>query len=187
MNLAQIGLRIRRRRREIKKTLQTVADESGLSVGFLSQVERNLTGISLSSLVNVAKSLGMPLRSLLDQPAQTEPDSHEGQRQVYSVGNSAQRYERLSSTFPGSALNATRLHYPAGYRSETVSHDGDEFVYVLSGSLQYSVAGQTYLLQAGDSLHFDAHKPHDIANVGSVEAEAIIIGTLALFDDAQAD
>ena len=69
----RIGQRIRRLRREAKKTLLEVATEAKLSVGFLSQVERHLTGISLSSLVNVAKALGVPLGALIDQPRRPSP------------------------------------------------------------------------------------------------------------------
>lgn len=69
----RIGQRIRRLRREAKKTLLEVATEAKLSVGFLSQVERHLTGISISSLVNVAKALNVPLGALIDQPRQAQP------------------------------------------------------------------------------------------------------------------
>ena len=81
----RIGQRIRRLRREAKKTLLEVATEAKLSVGFLSQVERHLTGISLSSLVNVAKALGVPLGALIDQPRQAQPDSYEGRRKPYAL------------------------------------------------------------------------------------------------------
>lgn len=69
----RIGQRIRRLRREAKKTLLEVATEANLSIGFLSQVERNLTGISLSSLVNVATALNVPLGTLIEQPRQAQP------------------------------------------------------------------------------------------------------------------
>lgn len=182
----RIGQRIRRLRREAKKTLLEVATEAKLSVGFLSQVERHLTGISLSSLVNVAKALDVPLGALIDQPRQAQPDSHEGRRKAYALDATSQWYERLSTTFDGSQINALKVRMMEGYRSEWVAHGGDEFVYVLAGRICYTVGKKNYPLSPGDSLHFDARKRHRVANVGDGPAEVIAVGTLPLFDDRRA-
>ncbi|WP_174975931.1 helix-turn-helix domain-containing protein [Burkholderia contaminans] len=182
-DIMRIGQRIRRLRREAKKTLLEVATEAKLSVGFLSQVERHLTGISLSSLVNVAKALGVPLGALIDQPRQAQPDSYEGRRKPYALDARSQWYERLSTTFDGSQINALKVQMMEGYRSEWVAHGGDEFVYVLAGRICYTVGKKDYPLSPGDSLHFDARKRHRVANVGDGPAEVIAVGTLPLFDD----
>lgn len=179
----RIGQRIRRLRREAKKTLLEVATEAKLSVGFLSQVERHLTGISLSSLVNVAKALDVPLGALIDQPRQAQPDSRAGSRKPYALDARSQWYERLSTTFDGSQINALKVRMMEGYRSEWVAHGGDEFVYVLAGRICYTVGKKDYPLSPGDSLHFDARKRHRVANVGDGPAEVIAVGTLPLFDD----
>jgi quercetin dioxygenase-like cupin family protein len=184
-DINHIGQRIRRLRRDSKMTLLEVATASSLSVGFLSQVERNLTGISISSLVNVAKALGVPLGALLEHPRQAQPDSHEGRRESYRVGPMRQSYERLSTTFKGSQLNAVKVLMMEGYSSEWVAHGGDEFVYVLSGQVRYTLRKKDYPLKAGDSLHFDAHERHRVVNVGPGPAELIVVGTLPLFDDHQ--
>ena len=184
-DINHIGQRIRRLRRDSKMTLLEVATASSLSVGFLSQVERNLTGISISSLVNVAKALGVPLGALLEHPRQAQPDSHEGRRESYRVGPMRQSYERLSTTFKGSQLNAVKVLMMEGYSSEWVAHGGDEFVYVLSGQVRYTLRKKDYPLRAGDSLHFDANERHRVVNAGPGPAELIVVGTLPLFDDHQ--
>lgn len=186
-DIMRIGQRIRRLRREAKKTLLEVATEANLSVGFLSQVERHLTGISLSSLVNVAKALNVPLGALIDQPRQAQPDSHAGSREPYAVDAMSQWYERLSTTFDGSQIHALKVRMMVGYRSEWVAHGGDEFVYVLTGRLCYTIGKRDYPLAPGDSLHFDARKRHRVANVGDGPAELIAVGTLPLFDDRCAE
>lgn len=183
MSFQPIGRRLRHYRREAGKTLQEVAQETGLSAGFLSQAERDLTGISISSLASIAQALAVPLRALLDQPRQAEPDSHDGHREVYGTREQGQTYERLSTTFPGQVINAVKMRLPVGYQSELVAHDGDEFVYVLEGTVRYRVGDETYDLGPHDSLHFDAHKAHSIANLGDVAAALISVGTLAIFDD----
>lgn len=75
MTVDRIGERLRRYRRAAKKTLHQVASESGLTASFLSQAERNLTGVSISSLANIAKSLNIPLNALFEQPAQPQKAS----------------------------------------------------------------------------------------------------------------
>jgi quercetin dioxygenase-like cupin family protein len=180
-----LGQRLRHYRRQARKTLLDVASAAGVSVGFLSQAERDLSGVSLSSLANLARALDVPLSALLEQPQQSAPDSHQGERQPYTIEGRPQQYERLSSAFTGSQLNAVKMTMPAGYRSETVSHQGDELVYVLKGVASYIVAGQEYRLAAGDSLHFDARQPHSAGNGGEEAVELISVGTLSIFDDGR--
>lgn len=183
MTVDRIGERLRRYRRAAKKTLNEAASESGLTASFLSQAERNLTGISISSLANIAKSLGVPMNALFDQPPQPQPDSHQGERVRYAIEGQPLAYERLSSSFPGNQINAVKMNMPVGYQSELISHEGAEFAYVLSGQIVYTIEGRQYSLGVGDSVHFDAGKPHRLANVGSDVAEVLTVTTMALFDD----
>ncbi|WP_139776800.1 cupin domain-containing protein, partial [Oceanospirillum multiglobuliferum] len=74
-----------------------------------------------------------------------------------------------------------------GYSSEWVAHSGDEFVYVLSGKVRYTLRKKDYELTAGDSLHFDAQHRHRVVNVGPGPAELIAVGTLPLFDNGHAE
>ena len=184
MSEETLGQRLRRYRRASGKTLVQVAKEAGLSAGFLSQAERDITGLSLSSLANIAHAVGVAVSELFESPRQDAPDSHAGQRQSYTVANMPQRYERLTTTYSGSVLNAVKLMLPPGYRSEVVAHSGDEFVYVLSGTVTYQVNGRDYMLAAGDSLHFDPQQKHAIHNDSDSSTEVISVGTLPLFENA---
>ncbi|CDF85930.1 transcriptional regulator [Pseudomonas knackmussii B13] len=183
MTVDRIGERLRRYRRAAKKTLNQVAAESGLTASFLSQAERNLTGVSISSLASIAKSLGVPLNSLFDQPQQPQPDSHHGERVRYTIEGQPLAYERLSSSFPGNLLNAVKMNMPAGYQSELIAHEGAEFAYVLSGHIVYTIDGHAYPLGPGDSVHFDAGKSHCLRNVGEGAAEVLTVTTMPLFGE----
>ena len=187
MTYKHVGERIRTLRRDKGMTLQQVAEAAGLTAGFLSQMERNLTGVTLSSLVSVAKALGVPLREIVVQPPQVDPDTHEGKRQDFSVENVSLHYERLSASFPGSRLNALKIRVPAGYASGFESHEGEELLFVLSGGIDYTVDRKTYQLAAGDSMHIDSHRPHQIANGGEAAAEILWASTLPVFDDGLAE
>lgn len=158
-----LGERLRERRLALGLTLKEVADGAGLSVGFISQIERGITTPSLSSLVNVSRLLGRPISAFLSLPpgnASTHPD----QRPHYAVGSSSLVYERVSASFRGSQLTSVIIHQPPGYRSEPVTHDGEELFYMLAGALTVEVEGEKHVLKPGDSLHFPSHKVHSTYN-----------------------
>jgi transcriptional regulator with XRE-family HTH domain len=180
-----VGERIRALRRARNMTLQQVAAETGLTASFLSQMERNLTGVTLSSLVNVSKALGVPLREIVTQPPQTTPDTHQGERLDYSVESVSLHYERLSTSFPGSCLHALKIRMPQGYSSGFESHAGEELLFVLSGSIEYTVDHKTYRLGPGDSMHIDSHRSHQIANGSTTVTDILWTSTLPVFDDGE--
>ena len=86
--------------------------------------------------------------------------------------------------FPGSCMHAVKILVPVGYASEFVAHTGEELLFVLAGSLEYIVGSETYLLGPGDSLHFDATRPHRFSNLGETIVEVLWAGTLPLFEEA---
>jgi transcriptional regulator with XRE-family HTH domain len=182
---ATLGQRLRARRKAIGKTLQQVATESSLTVGFISQIERGISTPSLASLYNVAKALETSVDHFVSKaPARNHSVvSHSGQRQTYKVGGTARFYEFLERGFPEAKLNACLSHVPSGHLTEMMSHDGEEFVYLVSGSMRYEVDGVTYLLGAGDTLHFDSHKPHRGENIGADTAIELWVGTMQLFPE----
>ena len=185
MTMPQLGKTIRTRRHAVKKTLMQIAVETGLTAGFISQVERNLTTPSITSLVVIAKALGVQIGDLIKQPGQIQPDSYQDRRQTYRVASGPVKYERLSTVFPGSRVHSVKFTMPSGYKSEMVSHEGDEMVFVLSGQVEYTVGLQHFVLCAGDSLHFDGNIPHTIEALmhKSKQAELLWVGTAQLFDE----
>ena len=179
-----LGQRLRGRRKEIGKTLQQVASESGLTVGFISQIERGISTPSLASLYNVAKALETSVDTFVSnapQPTAHSVVSHSGQRQTYKVGGTARFYEFLERGFPEARLNACLSHVPPGHQSEMMSHEGEEFVYLVTGTMRYEVDGEIYMLGAGDTLHFDSRKPHRGDNIGNDTAIELWVGTMQLF------
>ncbi|HTM79205.1 MAG TPA: XRE family transcriptional regulator [Devosia sp.] len=182
---ATLGQRLRARRKAIGKTLQQVATEASLTVGFISQIERGISTPSLASLYNVAQALDTSVDHFVSQaPARSHSVvSHSGQRQTYKVGGTARFYEFLERGFPEAKLNACLSHVPPGHVSEMMRHEGEEFVYLVSGSMRYEVDGTPYLLGPGDTLHFDSHKPHRGENIGPDTAVELWVGTMRLFPE----
>lgn len=176
-DLAQVGEKIREARKARRLTLQRIATATDLSIGFLSQVERNIATPSLSSLVLIAKALDLPISSFLRQPDIPSAISRgEGRPSVLS-SDSRIEYERLSTTFPGQMLNAVKVRVPPRYLSTASSHDGEEIAFVIAGVVRYIIDGTIYELHVGDSLHFSANRAHQLQNPTDVVAEFLAVGT----------
>lgn len=182
-----LGKRLRRRRLDLGMTLKEVAVGAGLSVGFISQIERGITSPSLSSLVSVSRVLGMEVGAFLAQPKSEGSITRHDRRPVYAVSPNSLTYERISSSFPGNLLRSVIIHEPPGHRSEPIAHEGEEMFYVLEGAVTVEVAGERTVLEAGDSLHFLSTRIHSSWNHCDKPATILWVGTMDVFGDASRD
>lgn len=180
-----LALRLRTRRQELKLTLKQVADRTGLSVGFISQIERGITMPSITSLIGVARVLGVHVSDFLAQPKATATTRHD-QRLHYAVGSSSVMYERLSASFPGNVLRSVLIHEPPGYRSEPIAHEGEEMFFMINGSITVEVEGERFVLEAGDSLHFASTRIHSTWNHTTQPATVLHVCTMDVFGDEPA-
>mgnify|MGYP006092853159 CR=1 FL=1 len=181
----EFGSLIRARRKDIGLTMQEVADSVGLSVGFISQIERDLTAPSLSTLVAISEVLKTPVSKFLSIPA-SEGMSRQVSRATYSIPGAEKSFERLSSSFPNSRINSVIVHEPPGYRSEPISHKGEEIFYILEGEITVEIEGEVTILLRGDSIHFDSNRVHSAWNHSSEVASILYCGTMDIFGDAPA-
>src|SRR5690606_31320047 len=100
--LPRIGALIRARRREARMTLQALCDEAGLSVGYLSQIERDQATPSLATLAQVARALGVGVEYFIAAPKVEDSVIPALGRPKFSIDGSSIIYERISTEFPGS-------------------------------------------------------------------------------------
>jgi quercetin dioxygenase-like cupin family protein len=186
-----VGERIRQTRNDKGLTLRELADLTGRSIGFLSQVERGLSSISLTALRDIAASLGRPMTEFLDivgadrdgdagDPVWTLTRAEEGSSEVLFSGT--RRYQLLSARAPGLVLEPLIVHIaPGGIVEDTDPHAGEEFAYVLKGHLQFVIDDQEYRLGPGDSIHLRANVPHRIHNDGDEPTIVVSVLTPRLF------
>lgn len=173
-----LGSLVRKRRRQLRLTLRQVCERAGLSVGYLSQVENDKAVPSLGTLAQIAAGLDVGLDWFVAQPTPADALSRAVGRPRFSLPGSVVAYEALSSVYPGSELSSYILHVPAGYVSETATHEGEEIVLVLDGEIEQTLGGQTFALRPGDSLHYGGATPHGWANRGPGPARMLWTGTL---------
>jgi transcriptional regulator with XRE-family HTH domain len=180
-----LGQRLRDRRQELGLTLKDVGDAAGLSVGFISQIERGITVPSLTSLISVCRVLRADVGDFLAQPRGDKPITRHDQRPVYAVGGNAISYERLSAAFPGNVLRTVLIHEPPGFRSEPMSHEGEEIYFILEGSLTVEIDGEPNILEAGDSIHFPSTRTHATWNHSTKNTTILHTCTMDVFGDGE--
>lgn len=177
LNQPSIGPAVRRLRRQQDMTLAELGQRANLSIGFLSQIERELATPSLGALAQIAHALGVEVEYFIASPRQVSAFSKAGHREQYWVSSSSMIYERLNADFPGSVLSAIIITLPPGFQSEEASHDGEEILYQLEGTSQLVVDGEAHTLEVGDSMHFRSSQTHRWANPTDKIAKVLWTGT----------
>ncbi len=173
-----LGQRIRMRRQRMSMTLQGLSKISGVSVGYLSQVERNNAVPSLGTLAQIATALDAGVDYFIATPRQADSVTRAAERQRFSVDGNSIVYEKLGAEFPGCEMTSFVMNVPSGYQSEPVEHEGEELIYVLEGSIRQTVGGQEFVLNAGDSMHFPGEMQHSWANDGPGMARLLWAGRM---------
>lgn len=165
--LRSVGQRLRALRTARGLSLATVAEQSGLSISFLSAVERGQSRMSVANLFKLADAYGTTVPALgTDHPTEQRAVLHPSDRPHYVAGGGRVVIEDLIAT-PG-ALEAQHVQIlPGGGSEEPYAHPGEELVYVLTGSLIFWInERERYRLEPGDALHFRSTEVHRWRNEG---------------------
>jgi transcriptional regulator with XRE-family HTH domain len=169
--LSGVGPRLRALRQEHGATLTQLAETTGISVSTLSRLESGQRKPTLELLLPLARAHQVPLDELVDAPATGDPRVH------------ARPFERDGATVvpltrrPG-GIRAFKQVYPPGWPHrppEQASHEGYEWLYVLSGRLRLMLGDHDVVLTAGEAAEFDTHVPHWFGNPGPDPAEVLML------------
>lgn len=177
----RLGAEIRRVRAERGLTLVDIANTTGLSVSMLSMLERGKTGVSVGSLVAIASAMGVAVGELFQSPP-APPLSlvrHDEQQEL-TIGRGVIRRLIQRSTEHGLEVASLHLDPGAHTGSEMVRHEGQEVVVLQSGTLTVHINDTVTVLDAGDSIRFDASAPHRFANTGTTAARSLLVVRIPL-------
>lgn len=179
----QLGRKIRDLRLRRGLTVQQLADASGLSKGFISQVENNRTSPSLATLHDLAQALETSVAYLVVEEEQEPCVVRAGERPVVHVGGNTSRVEVLSAQ-PKRNLEMLIAELPPGMSADGKRHyhHGEECVVCLEGRLRLTCGTNVVVLEAGDSCHYDGRVPHAVENCGETTARVLIAMTPAAFE-----
>lgn len=173
-----LGPRIRKRRQMMSMTLQELSNACGVSVGYLSQVERDNAVPTLGTLAEIAAALHLGIDHFIATPRQSDAVTRASLRPRFSVAGNSVIYEKLGADFPGHELTSFVLNVPPHYGTETVQHSGEEIIFVLEGEILQIVDGQSFLLRSGDSMHYLGLQPHSYSNPGDSPARLLWMGKM---------
>jgi transcriptional regulator with XRE-family HTH domain len=179
----QLGRKIRDLRLRRGLTVQKLADATGLSKGFISQVENSHTSPSLSTLRDLAEALRTSMAYLVVEDDPTLHVVRAAERPQLTADGDTLRIEVLSA-LPKRNLELFLMELPpdplAGEQRH--SHPGEECLLCVEGRVRLLHGEQECVLETGDSCHFDGRIPHSTENLGPALARVLIAMTPAAFE-----
>jgi transcriptional regulator with XRE-family HTH domain len=178
-----LGRKIRDLRLRRGLTVQRLAASSGLSKGFISQVENGRTSPSLATLRDLAVALKTSVAYLVVEEEQVPHVVRAHQRPRVHVGGNTSRVELLSAQ-PKRNLELLMAELPPGMSAgdKRHYHHGEECLLCLEGRVSVVCGDHRMVLEVGDSCHYDGRLPHAIENCGPGIARVLIAITPAAFE-----
>ena len=164
-----LGDQIRSIRKRQEITLKELAEKTGLSIGYISQIERNLTDPSLSTLRKLSGALGVPTYLFLGDEPHGSLTLHKEEMIQLSQPNSNVRYQIMSpmptGEFVPQSLVARFELAPRSVDGELpVIHPSEEIVLLERGALDVIIDGKPVHLEAGDTTLIRSNLPHILSN-----------------------
>jgi transcriptional regulator with XRE-family HTH domain len=172
-----VAQRLREIRASRKLSLRALAKLSGLNANTLSLIENEHTSPSVSTLQEIAQGLGVHISEFFqsNHGNKTLVFQKKGTRPRLIFDNST--LEDLASGMPrfGAEPIIVTLEPGADSGKQAIVHTGREFVYCLKGQIAYTVDGENYILDVGDSLFFEAYLPHQWKNTDTRSSQAVLV------------
>ena len=165
--VSDLGARLRAQRRAANITLRQVAEKSGLTAAYLSQVETGRTTPSIASAKRIAAAYGLSLVGLLaeDDDRRDSIVQRREERRLLISGRSGVVKELLVHRQGGKLLEPLYVLIPPGKGSDgQYDHPGEEFGFVLSGTLELSVEDKVHRIRKGDSFYLKSTRRHGFRN-----------------------
>jgi transcriptional regulator with XRE-family HTH domain len=186
-----------RRLKQLRKgqgyTLKNLAEKSGLSPTYLSQIERGMSNPSIGTLKKIADAMSITIVSLLgfEETDENEKELEENIRKRQEVFV-IKKEKRKMLVYPGETRKAFLLTPDLRRKLEILltyeepqqendedwyQHEGEEFGFILEGRYEVIVEGRTYVLEEGDSIYFPSRFPHRMRCIGEKTATTIWVIT----------
>jgi transcriptional regulator with XRE-family HTH domain len=174
-----IGTRIRMLRERTGLSLTAAAAKSGVTKGTLSKIETGRVSSPISTFLRIAQALDVPVAEFFAEssraPAFVLTRKNEGRIIARDGSKFGYSYEALALEMRGKTaepfLLTIRPEDPAG----AFSHGGQEFIYMLSGSMELTIGGEPLVLRPGDSLYFDPSRVHRTRAMGKKPAKFLCV------------
>jgi DNA-binding XRE family transcriptional regulator/mannose-6-phosphate isomerase-like protein (cupin superfamily) len=167
--LTAVGPRLRALRRQREITLAGLSESTGISVSTLSRLESGQRRPTLELLLPLARAYGVPIDELVGAPPTGDPRVH-----LRPVNINGMTMVPLSRRAGG--LQAYKMIIPPSRQTaapDLKTHEGYEWIYVLSGRLRLLLGDQDLVLTPGEAAEFDTRVPHWFAGADSAPVEVL--------------
>ena len=161
----EIGSKIKELRMKNGLTQEELADRSELSKGFISQLERNLTSPSITTLMDILQCLGTSIGEFFNEA----PDEQiVFGKQDYFVKEDTEYKNEIKWIIPNAQKNTIEPIYltlqAGGSTCPDTPHEGEEFGYILQGTVSILLGNKTYKAKKGESFYYTADKTHFLSS-----------------------
>ena len=177
INESLIPKRIRQLRLERDLTQKSLADAIGVTKGYISRMENADSAPPVGTLIALAQALGVELNAFFkaEDPEVYVSVTRKKERQSVARDHMAgATYEHLALNFPNRTFETYIIKTPGPSEYTQISqHKGQEMIFLLRGKIEFSINGNDFILEEGDSVHFNASYPHHGTCISDNGAEAI--------------
>lgn len=175
-----IGQKIKELRLQSKMTLKDLSQQTNLSIGYLSQLERGLTDIATDSLSNVARVLGVDLTYFFDGPQQQHRRliMRDYEKVIARIDHGRFIHYHLTNQTDSKTMLPRLLELVPIDSEEVIDpypHEGEEFIYVLEGILTLMIGSERHELYPGDSAHLKSTLPHNWINYTTKMVRILVV------------
>jgi transcriptional regulator with XRE-family HTH domain len=176
--LAAFGSNLKQRRLERGWTFDDLAKRSGLSKPFLSRLESGDRQASIAAVLTLSQVFGLSLAEMFETQVALDPCLIV--RKAEAVPRDAYGLTYVPLSQAGHLFNLRPIRVtvsPNRTGNEHYRHEGEEWIYVLSGEISLSLAGETYDLNTGDAIHFDSRLPHRVTARSKKAPEILLVAS----------
>jgi len=166
-------------------SIEQLADRSGLSVDQIELIENSDTIPSLSPLIKIARGLGVRLGTFLDDCEELGPVVHRHSQtqkpatfsSQLSSANSHLDFFSLAARKTGRHMEPFLIDIKPSSTNEPIlsSHEGEEFIFVLKGSIKINYGKEVHVLNSGDSIYYDSIVDHLVSALNGTPAQIVAV------------
>ncbi len=166
-------------------TLQDLAAKTGLSKGLLTEIEQGETVPPVATLLKLANALNVGMAAFFEQGGETEKVSvtRKGERArmkrrpYHHEGEVDYVYESLETRKPGKHMEPFLVEFMPMEISDMVftSHEGEEFLYLLEGKLEFRSDERVEVLDPGDTVYFESERNHSFRSLAGKPSKALVV------------
>lgn len=168
-----VGKKIKKERLRKKMSLDRVANETGFSIEYLKKLEAGKEIPPVGALLQIARALEIDSGFFLRE----QESSLKSRIKAYTKRTDNYAYTTLTPGAESKHLKAFKVEIEAmqDHKGVGYQHEGEEFIYVLSGQIELTVGDHVNVLDSGESLHFNSGIRHLLKNIGKKKAELLVV------------